>query len=499
MKKSTISILLVVGIIVIVNFLSNDLFFRMDMTADKTYTLSKATINILKNLEEPITITSYFTDDLPPQYAKNQTDFKDLLIEFNRRSNGLLNFEFIDPASDPQKEQEATQNGIQPLLINVREKDKAIQKRAYMGAILKAGESQEILPFIQPEGPMEYQLTTAVKKLSVNDKPSIGFIGGHGELQAQDLKEVYQELSVLYDIETIDLATTQEIPFRMKTILMVKPVDSIPSQHFTVLDNYLAGGGNICLATNNVNGDFQTQQGSAMNTQIDKWLESKGIKLNGDFVLDAQCGSIGVTQQQGLFSFQSQVQFPYFPMVNKFPDHPITQGIEQIAFPFASSIENVGSNTMIPIVMSSSNSVSQMPPLRFDIQKKWTKSDFPEGSKTLAAIFEGDLAGTGNSGKLILFGDADFPISQGRNSRSNSDNFSLLVNSVDWLSDDTGLIDLRTKGVTSRPLDEIEEGKVSLYKWSNFLLPIILVLLLGFYKNQKNRNLRVKRMTTDYI
>ena len=134
-----------------------------------------------------------------------------------------------------------------------------------------------------------------------------------------------------------------------------------------------------------------------------------------------------------------------------------------------------------------------------DEQKKWRQSDFPDGPKTIAAIFEGDLAGIGNSGKLILFGDADFPISQGRNARSNSDNFSLLVNSVDWLSDDTGLIDLRTKGVTSRPLDEIEEGKVSLYKWGNFLIPILLVLILGFYKNQKNRNLRIKRMTTDYI
>lgn len=498
MKKSTISILLVVGIIIVINFLSNEVFFRMDMTADKTYTLSKATKNILKNLEEPITITSYFTDDLPPQYAKNQTDFKDLLIEYNRRSNGLLNFEFIDPATE-EKEQEAAQNGIQPLLINVREKDKAIQKRAYMGAILKCGDAQEILPFIQPEGPMEYQLTTAVKKLSVSDKPSIGFVSGHGESQAQELQEVYQELSVLYDIETVDLSSGQEIPARMKTILMVKPQDSIPLQHFALLDNYLAAGGNICLAVNNVNGDFQTQQGSAMNTQVDKWLETKGIKLNGDFVLDAQCSTIGVTQKQGFFSFQSQVQFPYFPMVNKFPEHPITQGIEQIAFPFASSIENTGSHVMTPLVMSSQNSVSQTPPLRFDIQRKWRQSDFPEGSKTLAAVFEGDLVGTGMSGKLVVFGDADFPVSQGRNSRSNSDNFSLLVNSVDWLSDDTGLIDLRTKGVVSRPIDELDEAKVSMYKWGNFLLPIILVLILGFYKNQKNRSLRMKRMTTDYV
>ncbi|MBT8233579.1 MAG: GldG family protein [Saprospiraceae bacterium] len=499
MKQSTISILLVVGIIILINFLSNELFFRIDTTADKTYTLSKATKNVLENLEEPITVTSYFTADLPPQYAKNQTDFKDLLKEYNRRSGGLLNFEFLDPNTDPQKEQEAAQNGIQPLLINVREKDEVTQKRAFMGAILKAGEAQEILPFIQPEGPMEYQLTTAVKKLAVVDKPSIGMIAGHGELKAQDLQEVYKELSILYDVETVDLNTTSEIPLRMKTVLMVKPVDSIPDQHFAILDNYLAGGGNICLAVNNVEGDFQTQQGTASNNQVDKWLATKGIILNKDFVLDAKCSTIGVTQKQGFFSFQSQVQFPYFPAVSAFPDHPITQGIDQIAFPFASSINNSGTNTMTPIVTSSPNSVSQSPPLRFDIQKKWRQSDFPDGAKTLAAIFEGDLAGTGASGKLILFGDADFPVSQGRNSRSNSDNFSLLVNSVDFLSDDTGLIDLRTKGVSSRPIKEIEESKVALLKWGNFLIPILLVLALGLFKSQQNRNKRIKRMTTKYV
>ena len=171
MNKSTWSILLITGIILLVNVVSKDIFFRYDATSDKVYTLSKATNSILKNLENPITVTSYFTSDLPPQYAKNISDFQDLLKEYNRRSGGLINFEFIDPNSDPQLEQEAAQNGVQPLLINVREKNEVIQKRAFMGAVLKSGDMQEVLPFIQPEGPMEYQLTKAVKKLSKSVKP----------------------------------------------------------------------------------------------------------------------------------------------------------------------------------------------------------------------------------------------------------------------------------------------------------------------------------------
>ena len=497
MKKSTISILLIAGILLLINVLSKEFFFRIDTTADGLYTLSEATKNVLNELEEPITVNGYFTADLPPQYSKNLDDFKDILKEYNRRSGGMVNYEFVDPNESPEKEQEAAQNGIQPLLINVREKDELTQKRAFMGAVLKAGEAQEILPFIEPEGPMEYQLTKAIKKLSVLDKSAIGLITGHGELSTSEISEIYQELSVLYDIETIDL-TSGGIPLRLKTVVMLRPQDSIPDDHFSILDNYLGNGGNVCIAVNAVDGNFQTAQGSESRNRVSEWLSAKGISLKKDFVMDAQCGMISVQQQQRNFSFQSQVQFPYFPAVSQFVEHPITKGIDQVVFPFASSIENTGTNTLTPIVTTSNRTRSENPPVYFDVQRKWRESDFPEGTKTIGAIIEGDLVGTGSSGKIVLYSDADFVISQGRGRKTNADNFSLLVNSVDWLSDDTGLIDLRTKGVASRPIEEMEESKTTMYKWGNFSVPIILVLLLGVYRNQRNRNIKIKRMMTRY-
>ncbi len=74
-----------------------------------------------------------------------------------------------------------------------------------------------------------------------------------------------------------------------------------------------------------------------------------------------------------------------------------------------------------------------------------------------------------------------------------------MVNSIDFLSDDTGLIDLRTKGVTSRPLDQVEDGKKAFLKWLNFLLPIVLILVYGIFRMQQKRNLRVKRMEQGYV
>jgi len=74
-----------------------------------------------------------------------------------------------------------------------------------------------------------------------------------------------------------------------------------------------------------------------------------------------------------------------------------------------------------------------------------------------------------------------------------------MVNSIDWLSDDTGLIDLRTKGITSRPLDQLEDGQKMLLKWVNFLLPILLIIIYGIVRMQRTRNRRVKRMEEGYI
>jgi ABC-type uncharacterized transport system involved in gliding motility auxiliary subunit len=74
-----------------------------------------------------------------------------------------------------------------------------------------------------------------------------------------------------------------------------------------------------------------------------------------------------------------------------------------------------------------------------------------------------------------------------------------MVNAVDYLSDETGLIDLRTKAVTARPLKEVDEGRAAFLKWLNFLLPVILIIIYGVIRNQRNRSLRVKRMEEGYV
>ena len=498
MNKNLTTILWTIGIIVMVNLLSRQFFFRFDTTKDKTYTLSKATKDILSDLDEPITVSAYFTSSLPPQYSKTIADFRDLLTEYSTRSRGMVNYEFFDPNEDPMVEQEAVQNGIQPLLINVREKDEVVQKKAFMGAILTLGESREIMPFVAPGGPMEYELTTSIKKLSIADKPTIGFVSGHGEPPVAQLGQVYNALSVLYGVESVDLS--EDIPTRHRVVILLNPIDSLTNDEFEKLDNYLENGGKLCIAYNSVTGNFQTVQGEAINTGVGTWLNTKGINIPASFVLDASCSSIGVQQRQGFFNITSQVQFPYFPLVNKFEEHPITQGLDQIGFQFVSPVEFTpqGDLSFTPIVKSSENSAIQPLPVFFDVQRRWTDTDFPVGSVTIAGVVEGDFGGNGVTSQMVIFSDGDFPMGQGGGG-SNADNFSLLVNSIDWLADDTGLIDLRTKGVVSRPIEELEDGRKSFLKWLNFGLPLALVAALGMVRHQQRRNIRMKRMSERYV
>ena len=122
-KKVITGILLTFGILVIINFFAYRFFLRLDFTADQEYTLSKATKNILKSLDGPVTISAYFSEDLPPNVAKVKQDFKDMLIEYDNASGGKIVYQFINPNKDQQTEMEAQQAGIQPIMINVRERD----------------------------------------------------------------------------------------------------------------------------------------------------------------------------------------------------------------------------------------------------------------------------------------------------------------------------------------------------------------------------------------
>lgn len=198
----------------------------------------------------------------------------------------------------------------------------------------------------------------------------------------------------------------------------------------------------------------------------------------------------------------SQIAFPYIPVIKNFANHPVSGGLEALIMPFSNPVEFKGNDslTFTPLAFSSEKSNVEPLPVYFNIQRQWRENDFGKNRYAIAAAIEGKLSHSGHS-KMIVVANSDFAINgkQGAQQQLAPDNISFLANCIDWLSDDTGLIGLRTKLVTSRPIEELSDATRASLKWFNFLFPLALVIGYGVFRAHNNRVIRMKRMEEDYV
>ncbi|MCG8702316.1 MAG: Gldg family protein [Bacteroidales bacterium] len=498
-KKYSITIILVAGILVLLNIVFSKIFYRFDLTEDKRYTLSDVTKDILENIEDPITIKAYFSSKLPPDQDNTRKDFRDMLIEISQISKGMLVYEFIDPIEE-EREEEAQKNGVAQLQFNIMEDDQAKAQKAFMGAVLEMGDRKEVIPYILSAEGMEYSLTSSLKKLSVINKPLVGILRGHGETGTSRIRMAMQQLEVLYQVEEVILTDSTSELQKFNTLAIIGPTDSIPGSHLQQLTRFVERGGNMLVAVNRVNVDLNQQYrvGEVINTGLESWLNKIGVDVNSNFVMDYNAGHIGA-QMPGT-PFTIPILLPYWPIIQTFGDHPVSNGLEQVDMMFVSSINYTGDSNVIytPVLSSSELTSTQAGTAFLEIKEEWSKSEFQVGSLTVGAALEGPIMGT--PAKMVIIGDADFAVPQNQQQQQGiPDNVSLFVNAIDWLSDDTGLIELRTQGATARPIDELEDGKRKFLKYFNFALPLLLAIGYGIFRHQRSRYLRSKRREIGYV
>ncbi|HEY4787364.1 MAG TPA: GldG family protein, partial [Bacteroidales bacterium] len=367
-KQLLYSFLLISGVLVLINILSASFFARIDFTEDKRYTLSKATKKILKELKQPVTVTAYFSKDLPAELMKGRRDFKDMLVEYSNLSHNKVVYEFLNPSENDEAEQKAQQAGIQPRLVSVREKDQMKQQRVYIGAVVKVGEKSEPIPEILPGSSMEYNLSAAIKKLTNTEKPSIGLLQGNGEPSLAGISQAYVALDVLYNVEPVYMTDTTYTLNKYKTLAMVNPKDTIKESYLQQIDKFLSEGGNLFVAVNHIDVGGQGNMGMVANSGIISWLKKKGIVIADNAVVDANCGYASAQQQGGIIY---QFKFPFLPVINNFAKHPITEGLDAVMFQFVSQISYSGdaSKSFIPLATTSEKSGTQSLPVYFDINK----------------------------------------------------------------------------------------------------------------------------------
>ncbi|MEM7369090.1 MAG: Gldg family protein [Bacteroidota bacterium] len=500
-----IRLLLYIAIFLALNLLASSSFFRLDFTADKRYTLSESTKDILQNLDEPVTVTAYFSDNLPAQLKVVEGDFKDLLSEYRTKSGNNVVYEFIDPTDDEALQAEIGQGGIYPLQIQAREKDEITTVQAFAGAIVKSGNQQEVLPRVLQISGLEYSLSAAIKKMSVADKPKIGFIQGHGEPGLDKLIQAQQELANLYQIDTVSLSGGPAAWADFKTLVLLGPSSTIPPDELAQLDEFLASGGRLFVGINAVGGDLQAQAPwDRISTGLENWLTGKGVMVEQAFVLDAVSAQINMQRRQGFFVVNQPINFYYFPNIRNFKEHPVTTGLEEVMLQFASPITIINTDSSVrisPLATTSEQSGKQAPPAYFNPEKQWTQADFSYGLQNVAVSLEGKMGGETET-KMVVIADGDFPLNPSPQQPAPANNVNLLVNSIDWLTDDTGLIALRTKGVEARPLQKLmgeeDAGTRTVVKILNFLLPLLIVIIFGIIRNQKRKTQALKWKAEDY-
>ena len=161
-------------IIVLVNVVGMTLFFRIDLTSNKIYSISQASKNVVSTLSEPLTIDVFFTKNLPAPYNNTERYIHDLLEEYAIHANKYFNYRFYDVSPEGEginplarENQKLADNyGIHPVQIQAFEEDEVKFKKAYMGLVLIHGDMIERIPTITSINGLEYKLTTAIQKLN---------------------------------------------------------------------------------------------------------------------------------------------------------------------------------------------------------------------------------------------------------------------------------------------------------------------------------------------
>lgn len=483
--------------IILLNIVSYFVFVRMDFTANSRYSLSKVSKNFIRNNQEPITVDFYVTEDLPQDLKKVAKEFKALLKEYKSLSNTSFTINTIYPDNN-EKGIQAIEAGIHPLYKEFREMDMEKIQKIFMGAVFKIGEKQSVIPAISAETPIEYEITRILKQASDTQKPVIGFVMGHGEAPLNRMALFINELSHLTDMSMIDLNSSEPLE-KYSALCIIDPQDNYKPEELDLLENYLNQGGRLFIALNHAKGQINDSQnhGFINRTGIEDRLEKKGLKIRYDFVIDNNCGTLTFNQKHGFINFQNNISFPYLPIINNFSKHTITAGLNSMLLPFASSIEQVKTTStyiFTPLARTSSMSGIQQAPLFFNLQKQWNRRDFNHPYNTVAALLIND----DNNSAIITITDADF-IMNDIERLGYTDNINFALNSIEWLADNSGLIQLRNKFTIFTSLDPVDEPTKEFLKYLNFFLPILIILIAAIVHFRKNQRKRINRSRPGYV
>ncbi|MBI4238998.1 MAG: GldG family protein [Deltaproteobacteria bacterium] len=515
MKRSApISGVAIVLTLLVVNFLASRHFARLDLTANREYTLAAATKETLRGLQDVITIREYFSRDLPPQLTSIKRGVTDILGEYQRYGAENIQVEVLDPQANPQTEREVMILGINPLEVNVVKKDKQELARVFMGLVLLYGDDKEIIQ-IDPREPtrhLEEWLTGGIVKLTRDKQPKIGWAAPTTRPEGSGFNIARKFLEERYGVENIDAKSPQLDPTKLDAVVLVSPQDATPELPYA-LDQYLGAGGKVVLFLDRVQVEERGFSGTKQASGLEPLLEAYGVQSTGKLVADASANYASFQSQMLSQMFTYTVPYPFWPALRGAGldrEHPVVSKLELLTLPWATALEVAATvpagltAKVLARTSPKSGLLAGEPPYTLDPESAAgaipanpgagfplivaVDGQFPDafaaGGLARPVSAEGKPAlprGT-TPGRLIVIGTAHLLEDRFVGQRQFAEGVAFFANVIDHCTIGDALIGIRSRPVTARPISrDFSEADRALIRYANLIGVPLLVVGAGLF------------------
>ncbi len=544
MKNKLIQILLVVAAVIGLNVLANRFFFRIDLTEEKRFTINEATKNLLQNLDDEVYIKVYLTGKgIPAGFKRLENAVRETLDEFQIHGGTKIKYAFIDlnteikdEAARNEKIIELAKKGIPPTNVTAKEDGRQTKILVVPGAVIsykdkeiatlllkgnKMASPQEILN--QSYEGVEFQLASTIKTITASQKKKIGIFVNYSRLPAVNQLDLIGAMKKNYELYPVDLRQSPTLD-GLDGILVMKPDQMFNDEDKYKIDQFIINGGKALFFIDAVKVDSVAREGNMAQVQsvgLEDLLFKYGVRLNPTLIKDAQmCAAIPL--DVGNFGNKAKIEltpWQYYPLINTFGKSPIVKNLDAVYTKYAGTLDTVRANgiTKTPLLMTSQYTQILNAPaiMSYNFANKELKAEqYKAGVQTVGVLLEGKFeslfknrilpsdprASTfkseGKPSKIVVCSDGDIPVNDfdrkqntplplgfDKYSGNTFANKDFVMNAIDYLLDDNGVITARNKEIVLRPLDKVAlQDEREYWQGINLIIPVVVLVLAGLLK-----------------
>ncbi|SFD25542.1 gliding motility-associated ABC transporter substrate-binding protein GldG [Algibacter pectinivorans] len=543
MNKNLKHILILCIALIAVNVISNMFYKRFDLTTDKRYTLSASAIDIIKDVNSPIVIDVFLEgEDFPSEFRRLQNETKQLLEEFAATNKNIV-FNFINPLEDESTRernmQQLTQRGLTPMQLNVQESGKSSQAVIFPWALASYNEQTVTIPLVKNKigatqqelvtnsvQHLEYAFADGFSKLTKPKRRKIAILKGNQQLEDKYIADFVKKLGAYYYIAPFTLDSVAANPQNtlkainaFDLIISAKPTEAFTEAEKLVLDQYTMNGGKslwlvdaVAMEKDSLYNAKGTNYAISRDLNLTDFFFKYGVRINPYMVSTLYSAPITLAMGQGSQSQFQHLKWPYSPLAGSSSKHPIVNNLNLVRFDFANQIDTL-KNSIKKTILLETAPLTKLEGTPREVSlalvtKEQDPKAFNKGNQTLAVLLEGEFNSVYSNRikpfkltqdktisqptKMIVVADGDVikndmaqnkPLELGfdRWTGQTYGNKEFLLNAVNYLLDDNGLINIRTKEIAIAFLNQ-QKIAAQKTKWQliNILLPLLLLAVFGF-------------------